>query len=275
MRPTRPLALFDDTHGQTHWSRTGFPSREWHTNLAGLAGLLFRRGLDCGSIRPHLLSDRLADARLLVLPTPTGYYNPAREQWEPLASSLLTAFEVREILRFLEGGGRLLAFAYRFGDAFTQTNLDSLFVPLGCQLNPDAVIDLTRLREMHPLRFYFDTPREALPLHWSVDRVATVRWRSLATFTLRQDAPVQPLAFSPRGRLHQLRLRTPPDQFPLATHCRGRSARSGAVCAVRRAARVRDRAAGAAGQRPQPPVPGQRAQLAVGGRDHPIGGGAR
>jgi len=199
MRPTRPLALFDDTHGQTHWSRTGFPSREWHTNLAGLAGLLFRRGLDCGSIRPHLLSDRLADARLLVLPTPTGYYNPAREQWEPLASSLLTAFEVREILRFLEGGGRLLAFAYRFGDAFTQTNLDSLFVPLGCQLNPDAVIDLTRLREMHPLRFYFDTPREALPLHWSVDRVATVRWRSLATFTLRQDAPVQPLAFSPGG----------------------------------------------------------------------------
>ena len=85
------------------------------------------------------------------------------------------------------------------GDAFTQTNLNTLFVPLGCHLNPDAVIDLTRLREMHPLRFHFDTPREVLPLPWSPDQVSTVRWRSLATFTLRPGAPVQPLALSPGG----------------------------------------------------------------------------
>ena len=199
MRSMRPLALFDDSHGQTNWSRTGFPSREWHTNFAGLAGMLLRRGLDCGSVRPHLLADRLPQARLLVLPPPTGYYDPAKEHWEPLASSLLTALEVRDILRFLDQGGRLLAFAYRFGDAFTQTNLDTLFVQLGCQLNPDAVIDLTRLREMHPLRFHFDTPREVLPLPWSLDQVSTVRWRSLATFTLRPGAPVQPLALSPGG----------------------------------------------------------------------------
>ena len=199
MRPPRPLALFDDTHGQPNWAQTGFPTREWHTTFAGLAGMLLRRGLDCGSVRPRLLSDRLSQARLLVLPPPTGYYDPAKEHWEPLANSLLTAAEVTDVLRFLDAGGRLLAFAYRFGDAFTQTNLDSLFVPLGCQLNPDAIIDLTRLREMHPLRFYFDTSRQVLPLSWSLDQVATVRWRSLATFTLRPGFPVQPLAFSPGG----------------------------------------------------------------------------
>ena len=199
MRSIRPLALFDDTHGQTNWQQTGFPSREWHTNLAGLAEMLLKLGLDCRSVRPWLLSEQLHRARLLVLPPPTGYYDPTQEHWERLATSLLTASEIRDILRFLDEGGRLLAFAYRFGDAFTQTNLDTLFAPLGCQLNPDAVIDLTLLRDVHPLRFHFETPREVLPLIWSHDGVSTVRWRSLATFALHPGAPVQPLALSPGG----------------------------------------------------------------------------
>ena len=69
--------------------------------------------------------------------------------------------EVGDILRFLDNGGRLLAFAYRFGDAFTRANVDALCEPLGCRLNPDAVIDLTRLRDLHPLQLHFDTPRDA------------------------------------------------------------------------------------------------------------------
>ncbi len=55
MGSNHPLALFDDTHGQLNWSQTGFPSRERHTNFAGLAGMLRRRGLDCGSVGPRLL----------------------------------------------------------------------------------------------------------------------------------------------------------------------------------------------------------------------------
>ncbi len=43
------------------------------------------------------------------------------------------------MLRFLESGGRLLTFALRFGDSFTQTNLGDLCLALGCQLNDDAV----------------------------------------------------------------------------------------------------------------------------------------
>jgi hypothetical protein len=59
-------------------------------------------GLDCGSGRPRLLPERLPRARLLVLPPPTGYYDPAKERWEPLDNSLLSAAEVGDILRFLD-----------------------------------------------------------------------------------------------------------------------------------------------------------------------------
>jgi len=199
MGSNRPLALFDDTHGQLNWSQTGFPSRERHTNFAGLAGMLRRQGLDCGSVRPQPLSEQLPRARLLVLPPPTGYYDPAKERWEPLDSSLLSAVEVGDILRFLDNGGRLLAFAYRFGDALTRANLDVLCEPLGCRLNPDAVIDLTRLRDLHPLQLHFDTPRDALPLGWSQPGVSTVRWRALATFSIQTGAAVHPLVWSPGG----------------------------------------------------------------------------
>ena len=129
MQSVTRFALFDDTHGQPNWSQTGFPSRELDADCSGLADVLRGMGYDCAGVRPRLLSDRLSHPCLLVVPPPTGYYNPARQTWQPLTSSLFTPAEVRDILRFIDGGGRLLAFAYRFGDSFTRTNLRDLFAP--------------------------------------------------------------------------------------------------------------------------------------------------
>lgn len=199
MPEARPVALFDDTHGQPNWRQTGFPSRELSSNCSGLADVLRGLGYDCRSIRPRLLLDGLSHARLLVVPPPTGYYDPPRQTWQRLVSSLFTPSEVREILRFINEGGRLLAFAYRFGDFFTRTNLQDLFVPLGCRLNNDVVIDVTQLRKFHALQLHFETPRDALPLRWSREGVQTVCWRAVATFSLLPTADVRPLAFSPGG----------------------------------------------------------------------------
>lgn len=200
MPAARRIACFDDTHGQPHWSQTGFPSRELRTHYTGLAEVL--RDLGCGSvtIQPRLLTDVLPHAQLLVLPPPTGRYDPVKERWHRLASSRFTPQELQSVLEFLKGGGRLFALAYRFGDAFTGSNLQDLFTPLGCRLNRDVVIDVTRLRDIHPLQFHFDVTADLLPMPWSRAGIVTVRWRALATFTIRPGAPVQPLALSPGGR---------------------------------------------------------------------------
>ena len=200
MRGARWLAYMDDTHGQAHWGQTGFPSRELHTHYTGLAGVLSDLGADCSPIHPRLLPDVLAHARLLVLPPPTGRYDPLNECWHGLASSRLSPKEVQSLLDFLQAGGRLLALAYRFGDVFTGANLQELFTLLGCTLHNDVVIDVTRLRDTHPLQFHFDVTGDLLPLPWSWASVSSVRWRALATFTIRTGAPVQPLALSPGGR---------------------------------------------------------------------------
>ena len=200
MQSASRFALFDDTHGQPNWSQTGFPSRELDADCSGLAEVLRDMGYDCAGVRPRLLSDRLSHPCLLVVPPPTGYYNPARQTWQPLTSSLFTPAEVRDILRFVDGGGRLLAFAYRFGDSFTRTNLRDLFALLGCRLNNDAVIDVTQLREVHPLQLHFETSREVLPMSWSAEGVETVCWRPVATFSILPTATVRPLALSPGGR---------------------------------------------------------------------------
>ena len=52
MPETRPVAIFDDTHGQPNWRQTGFPSRELDTNCSGLVDVLRRMGYDCRNIRP-------------------------------------------------------------------------------------------------------------------------------------------------------------------------------------------------------------------------------
>ena len=46
---------------------------------------------------------------------------------------------------------------------------------------------------------YFDTTSAALPLGWSAKAVTTVRWRTMATFTILPGANVAPLALSAGG----------------------------------------------------------------------------
>ena len=192
--------LFDATHGQGNWAQTGFPSREMHTNFAGVMQAFCRLGCTCTTTNEKPLSRFLPQSRLLVVPPPTGHYNSRKECWEPERTSLFTGEEIQDILGFLRNGGRLLAFAYRFGDSFTQANLRDLFGPLGCILNNDAVIDITTLRTTHPLQTAFDTASDLLPLAWLRPGVERVRWRSMATFLLLPGATAQPLAFSPGGR---------------------------------------------------------------------------
>ncbi len=187
-----PVALFDASHGQPNWAQTGFTSRQLDTNFAGLTEQLCRLGFRCQATDRKPLSDYLPGTRLLVIPPPTGRYNARKEQWRPLATSLFSAGEVRDVLAFLQEGGRVLAFGYRFGDSFTQTNLGELLVPLGCLLNNDAVIDLQELRTVPPLQLHFDTHRDALP-------VTLVRWRPVATFTILPRSTVWPLAPSAGG----------------------------------------------------------------------------
>jgi len=161
--------------------------------------LLCRLGCTCVPSGLEPLPDLLNRARLLVVPPSTGRYNTAKKCWQPQPDALFTAEHIRDILRFVQEGGRLLAFAYRFGDSFTNSNLRELLSPLGCLLNDDAVVDLQLLRNTHPLDVYFDTPQILLPLGWSRQRVTTVRWRTMATFTILPGVNVRPLALSAGG----------------------------------------------------------------------------
>ena len=192
--------VFDATHGQPNWSQTGYPSREMHTNFAGLGQRLCRLGCSCVALNERPLAKALAQARLLVIPPPTGWYNARKECWVPHAPSLFTPEEIQALLSFVRDGGRLLAFAYRFGDSFTGTNLRDLFGPLGCLLHDDAVIDITALRATPSLQTHFDTSADLLPIPWFRRGVNQLRWRASATFTLVPGATAQPLVLSPGGR---------------------------------------------------------------------------
>jgi hypothetical protein len=197
---TPPIAVFDASHGQANWAQTGFSSRELHTNFAGLTEMLCRLGFHCRSTGSDSLTTHLEACRLLIIPPPTGRYDSRRERWRLERTAQFTREEVRAVLSFLRHGGRLLAFAYRFGDSFTQTNLRDLFTPLGCELNDDAVIDIRALRQTHPLHLHFDTPVESLSPTWARRGVARVCWRPVATFTLAPGATAWPLAVSSGGR---------------------------------------------------------------------------
>jgi hypothetical protein len=194
------LVVFDASHGQPNWSQTGFTSREMHTNFAGVMELLCRFGCTCSPTGLEPLPELLARARLLVIPPPAGSYNSLNKCWTPAAANLFNAETIREILQFVQDGGRLLAFAYRFGDSFTASNTREFMAPLGCLLNDDAVLDLQLLRKTPALNAYFDTPKSLLPLAWASEEVNTVRWRTMATFSILPGANVQPLALSAGGR---------------------------------------------------------------------------
>jgi hypothetical protein len=201
--PTRftpsPLVLFDASHGQPNWSQTGFTSREMHSNYCGVMELLCRLGCVCQSTRSESFSKMRARVRLLVIPPPTGTYSAAKKCWLPQPECLFTPEQIHEILQFVHNGGRLLAFGYRFGDSFTRSNLRELLSPLGCILNDDAVIDLQSIREVYPLDAYFETTPELFPLAWSRKDVGSVRWRTMATFTLLPGTNLTPLALSAGG----------------------------------------------------------------------------
>ena len=195
-----PLALFDASHGQTHWAQTGFTTRELHTNFAGLTEMLCRLGFQCRTTEGETLLHQLPRARLLVLPSPTGRYDPRRECWRCDPGALFAHEHVQAILEFPQAGGSLLAFAYRFGDSLTQTNLGDLFAPLGCRLNDDAVFDASAVRNMHPLEIFFDTQPEPLPLNWPRSGAMSVRWRPSATFTFQSGTNIWSIVNSPGGR---------------------------------------------------------------------------
>ncbi|HNC06934.1 MAG TPA: hypothetical protein PLS38_11610 [Solirubrobacterales bacterium] len=199
MATGRLVALFDDTHGQPNWRQTGFPSRQLHSNLVGVTELLCGLGYECRATGGQSLVEALPGCSLLIIPPPAGRYDARRERWSRDADTLFTASELQAVLRFLEQGGCLLAFGYRFGDSFTQTNLGELCQPLGCRLNDDAVIDVRVLRQTNPLHLHFDTPAECLPCPWSRAGVGSVRWRPAATFTMTPGFPMQPLVFSTGG----------------------------------------------------------------------------
>ena len=195
--PGKFTVIFDEIHGQPNWSQTGFTSRQRRTNFSGMVELLARLGGECSShIEKPLF---LPETRLLVIPTPTGAYDQVNECWQREPAALFESDEICHILGFLRNGGRLLAFAYRFGDSFTQTNLGHLFAPLGCLLNDDAIVDLERLQTTHPLQSLFETGYDLLPLSWASAGVEKVLWRHMATFTIVPGADVRPLAFSPGG----------------------------------------------------------------------------
>jgi hypothetical protein len=193
-----PRVVFDVNHGQRNWAQTGFTSREMHTNFAGVMELLCRLGCICSTTAGEPLARSLSRARLLVIPPGTGEYNSSRKCWNPRSDCLFTSADIREILAFIQDGGRLLAFGYRFGDSFTSSNLRELLSPLGCLLNDDAVIDLQSLRNTYPLDAYFDTPRALLPLRWT-NHITSVRWRTMATFTILPGTNSVPLALSAGG----------------------------------------------------------------------------
>ena len=200
MESGRCVAWIDETHGQANWSQTGFGPRLCTANFRGLAETMQEMGADCIRLTAKPLAPRFPDVRLAVVPPPTGTYDPEQECWRRDPGSLFTSEDLYCLLGFVRDGGSLLLFAYRFGDGFTQTNLQDLIGPLGCHLNEDAIIDLTRLRDVHPLQFCFETPPDALRMPWSMKGVQSVFWRSVATFTILPGATAHPLAYSPGGR---------------------------------------------------------------------------
>jgi len=198
--------LVDNHHGQPNWGQTGFPVRGLHTTLFGFVGQLAKNGFECSSLESNLSTEGLQDSRGLVIPSPTGRFNELTCGWESHEKSLFSGAEIDALLRFLRSGGSLLAFAYRFGDPFTKTNLGSVFAPLGCILNDEATIARDLLGKDHPLYTTFETTTDNLGTAWASQRVNSLRWRPVTTFSILSGYPAHPVVFAPR---HCVRLRWP------------------------------------------------------------------
>lgn len=194
-------ALFDTLHGQGNWSQTGFSSREIHTAYAGLADELRSRGArPLATDGARTLAEQIEGRLLLVVPPATGTYNPQRETWPRTPRYLFRADEIAALLRFVQSGGRLLGFAYRFGDSFTASNTAQLFAALGCLLNENAVLDLETIRATNVLNSEFEIRSDCIPLPWASRAVSAVRWRCMASLTILPGVNARVIAFSPGGK---------------------------------------------------------------------------
>src|SRR5688572_6443575 len=92
------LSVFDASHGQPNWAQTGFTSREMHTNFAGLMEILCLAGFQCCSTGEKSLCSLLHECQFLILPTPTGSYQSAKESWRKERCALFTVEEISGIL---------------------------------------------------------------------------------------------------------------------------------------------------------------------------------
>jgi len=230
VRTRQSIALFDESHGQANWAQTGFPARLMTTNLAGLAGLLRRQGFQCERQTHRPLEPQFPDVRLVVIPPPAGDYDPEREVWRPSTTTLFLPDEICALRRFVDSGGRLLVFGYRFGDSFTQGNLGELCAAFGCLLNDDGIVDLRRIRWLYPLSGDFATDGDSILAPWAVEGVQQLRWRCMATFTILPGASAFPVVLSPGGhclaynlRHRQLNFQSQP-MVVAGTHGNGRFA---------------------------------------------------
>ena len=188
--------LFDTGHGQNHWAQTGFLPRTCSHSFSGVAKILSEMGFRCSS--GAITAEHLKNSQILVIPPPTGQFNHKFSRWDRLESSLFSEEEIQRILQFIHGGGHLLAFSYRFGDSFTQTNMRELIGPLGCLLHESAVINLDSfLSEKHPLMVPFETNKECLPILGQGHVPCPVHWRSMTTLSILPGATASPLAVSP------------------------------------------------------------------------------
>ena len=191
--------LFDSAHGQKNWIQTGFYPRQMSSTFSGLAKLFQELGFSCMDHRDRLVSAYLTEVQMLVIPSPTGHFNDSTQQWERDESSLFTPPEIGDILSFLESGGGLVAFTYRFGDSFTKTNLRELTAALGCILNDDVIVDLELLRNTRPFHTSFQTPADCIVQDWARNGVSSVVWRPVSSFTMIVRSPAQPVVLSPKN----------------------------------------------------------------------------
>lgn len=190
-------ALFDTGHGQRNWEQTGFLARTINRSFSGVADILSEMGVRCFS--GNLSTESLEDVDLLIIPPPAGQFNRQTSEWEPLQSSLFTESDIEKILGFVNGGGRLLAFSYRFGDSFAKTNLREVFLPMGCFLQDTAAIHLDSfVNDMHPLAVPFETTREHLPILKDEQHFPdSVQLRAMATLSNLPGMRVFPITTTP------------------------------------------------------------------------------
>ncbi len=192
--------LVDEYHGQLNWGQTGFPSRQLATTFAGIGNQLRSMGYRCQATTHRLTKSKLAGARALIIPPPAGKFKVTSifgGDWIPDHDKYYSGEEIDAVLSYVETGGSLLAFSYRFGDTFTKTNLGHLTSRLGWSINNDAVIDLQLVGKEHPLHTTFETKAENIGPRWAAAGVASVIWRPVTTFSLLPGATGQAVVSSP------------------------------------------------------------------------------